>query len=635
MKKVRKIIGVCGSYLFNQQPIQFLKALHDEGIKYEYCLTALSCGTDSEEDNDDTKADYELVSLIRYLPLSGMIILAATIRNTSVLTHIMDVCAEKNIPVFSIDVALPGCYNMTMDNAQGFEHIVRHVIEAHGCKRINMLAGFKGNSFSEERIDAYRKVLTEYNIPVEEERIGYGDFWERPARQAVRSFLNSSLPSPDAIVCANDAMAIAAYAELQESGYQVPEDIILTGFDGILSGQYHFPSITTCEPDFEEASAFIIQELEAFHAKGCFSPCSHKITMLPSFKQSCGCMTKTVHNMSHVISTLFENSGDSAWHNITMNRLITDNLYHDHINELIELLPRHLHMWKNHFRFACVKASMLSSFDIPNTFSDLVSLMDIRSNEFVPAGRSFPIEAFIPDIDNIEDTDILIVRLLNSGKDVYGYSVEGFHDIDERSMQRCNDFAFFLSYCLNTIIHNGRQKELADGLLKANHEISMISLQDSMTGLYNRRGFYHVIEQVMTEPENMEKYLSVFSIDMNCLKYINDTFGHAEGDFAITTLANAICQAAGEKAICSRFGGDEFTVALLSDSDNSRSADTFHRQIAAYIAVTEGVVQKPYRIAASIGMCCQKITSSINIESMIAAADRNMYHMKQQNKTNA
>ena len=124
----------------------------------------------------------------------------------------------------------------------------------------------------------------------------------------------------------------------------------------------------------------------------------------------------------------------------------------------------------------------------------------------------------------------------------------------------------------------------------------------------------------------------IFSIDMNRLKYINDTFGHTEGDFAISTLAKAICANSGEDAVCARFGGDEFVVASIGKTENLYSAPEFLEKILASIALTEGVDQKPYPISASIGMHCLLITASINPESMISIADANMYEMKKNYK---
>lgn len=197
-----------------------------------------------------------------------------------------------------------------------------------------------------------------------------------------------------------------------------------------------------------------------------------------------------------------------------MNELITENLYNDDIVVLADLLRRHVDLWKDHFRFTCIKSSMLSDNDITDQphedFHTMVSILNLRSEEFLPLGSRFSIEEFIPNLETADSTDILIIKLLNSGSTVYGYSVEGFDHIDERCMQRCNDFSFFLSYCLNTIVHNKTQKNLADGLLKANEEISLLSFIDSLTGLFNRRGFYHEIEKLIHCEENLGKYLFIF-----------------------------------------------------------------------------------------------------------------------------
>ena len=73
---------------------------------------------------------------------------------------------------------MDNCCSVTFNYSDVFEKIVRHVIEFHGCRRVNFIAGVKGNAFSEERIEAYKKVLAENGIEFEPERLGYGDFWD-------------------------------------------------------------------------------------------------------------------------------------------------------------------------------------------------------------------------------------------------------------------------------------------------------------------------------------------------------------------------------------------------------------------------------------------------------------------------
>lgn len=628
MRKEMKLLGICGAHLFNQQPIQFIQKIRDESIKYNYTIATLCCNSDSWENKNNNISDAQLVELIRHFPFKGMIVLTETIKSEPLLHLILKLCKEKNIPVFSIDGKLEGCYNIKMDNTSGFEAMVRHIVEYHGCRKINMLAGKKDNPFSDICSTIFKKVLTENNIPIVEERIKYNDLGDWSVRNAVEEFLSSPFLMPEAIVCTDDDMAIAACAELREAGFDVPKDIIVTGFDGIQSGQYHFPVLSTCQPNFSGTATFIVNELEKITKTGTFVPFNYTTPYVPLLQQSCGCKPVTFDNLNHIVSTLYKNNGDSAWHSISMNQLITDNLNNSSIMELAHILPNHTSRWNDHLRFAFVKASMLTSYDIPDEITELITILDIQGQNFLPPGKVFSIEAFLPYIVDAIDDDILIINILSSGNTVYGFNVEGYKDIDERKMQRCNDFSFFLSYCLGTILHNARQKDLTSSLIKSTLEVSMMALQDSMTGLYNRQGFFKEIEPLLAMDYNLGKYLYIFSIDMNRLKYINDTFGHADGDFALTTLAHAIVHTIGEAAICARFGGDEFVVAIISEEENAYSAAEFSQRLIQNIDMTEGITDKPYPVRASVGMNCLPIEPSMNLESMIAIADEAMYEMK-------
>lgn len=637
METETNIIGICGANLFNQQQIQFIQALQKESRKHNYCVAAFCCSADtyhystSLEDIGDT-CNEQLIELLRHISFRGMVIFTETVKKTSLLQLIMDICTEKQIPVFSIDGELEGAYNMLFDHSNGFENMVRHVVEHHGCRKVNMIAGTKGNSFSDERINIYKKVLAQNNVPIEPERIKYGDFWETPAKKAVREILNSSLPMPEAIICANDSMAIATCEELHNAGLTVPDDLIVTGFDGIHSSQHFVPVLSTCKPDFEDATSFIFKEMEHFHNHETCKPFAHPIPYIPLIRQSCGCEANSLSNLNGVVSSLYRNTTDSAWHNIAMNQLITENYRNCDIMELAKMLPEHARLWNDHFRFSCIKASLLHSYEVPDGLTDMVTLLDVRNKHVEDPGKVLALKDLIDYISSEIENDILIITVLCSGSTVYGYSIEGFEEIDERKIQRCNEFSYFLSYCLHTILYNNIHKELTTGLIKANLEISTMAMQDSMTGLYNRQGFYKEIEPLLDMEFNLGKLLYIFSIDMNKLKYINDTFGHADGDFAIATLGHAIQNVTGDLAISARFGGDEFVVAIISERENAYTATDFSETLKGCIAMTEGISSKPYPVEASVGMICLPITSNMNIENMIAVADKAMYKMKKKSR---
>lgn len=114
---------------------------------------------------------------------------------------------------------------------------------------------------------------------------------------------------------------------------------------------------------------------------------------------------------------------------------------------------------------------------------------------------------------------------------------------------------------------------------------------------------------------------------MDGLKYINDNFGHTEGDFAIISMAKAMVQTGGEEAICARFGGDEFVCAVLTDTADG-DEDEWCRRINQNIQNISSVPEKPYTIGASVGIVCQAISDQLDTEAMIQSADKRMYEDK-------
>lgn len=285
----KKIIGVCVTSIHKIAVHRLLTALGAEAEKHGYSLHIFAPFSDLYYNSKSDIAEQQIFNLIPFDRICALIIFSEMIKNVSIQEALAQKGREVHIPVITIKGNLDSCSNMQYDAESSLADIIRHLIEKHHCKRINFMAGLEGNSVSERRIAVYRKVLTEYHYPIEEERIGYGDFWGIPARQATKKFLASSLPAPDAIVCANDAMGMAVCDYLAEQGLQVPEDIIVTGLGGIQEREYHLPFLTTAIYDPERSGVAIIEQLIGM-LKGDISyeqdiciPCKNVYT------ESCGC----------------------------------------------------------------------------------------------------------------------------------------------------------------------------------------------------------------------------------------------------------------------------------------------------------------------------------------------------------
>lgn len=635
MKKEKKLIGICGTRIFDQNALRFISELRDYGNSLGYYVVAFSANNDSLEDTDDILGEYRLFELSKYLNLRSLIILAETIKNQTLINRIIEIGKEKNIPIFCLDAKNQYCYNLNMDYSTGFEKMVRHVITEHNARYVNMLAGFKGNPFSEERIAIYKSVLQDYGIPFEEDRLGYGDFWDRPSRTAVKKFLEENSPLPDAIICANDSMAITTCSVLKEAGYRVPDDIIVTGFDGVPQGRYHTPILATCEPDYRQPIAFIFEQIDLANQTHQINPCGCNVEFRLIESQSCGCTPKIYYDRNQIISTLYEDIGDCTWHSLSMNQMVTSLLKIYDFMEIAKILPDSVKMWSDHFHFVCIKSELLESNELPENYNQMVTILRGHHGEFATPGETFPITELFPGLEefiqNDDNENMMFIRLLNSGKEVYGYVIEAFYELRDRSLQRCNEFAMFLSHSINTVIHNRKLQELNQNLTAAYNEISILSLHDPLTNINNRRGFYQELRALLSNQDNIGNCLYILSIDMDKLKYINDNFGHSEGDFAIATLSKAIvsvCRRYHPSSICARFGGDEFTCAIPANQTEPYQVETISRDLSEAIKRLPDVVKKPYPITASIGLSSCLLTVDMDIESLIIAADKKMYQNK-------
>ena len=440
MDNKKKIIGVCGARLFNQIPMQFINTLKKQSEKEGYFIIAFSSNSDDEEETDGYVGESQLYELAKYVNLSAIIVMSETLKNMKIINQIVEIGRSRDIPVFTLDGDAEGAISLNCDYYDGFEDIVRHVVEYHGCRKVNMLAGFKGNQYSDARIDAYKRVLVENGIPFEPERLAYGDFWERPAQKAVEGFLKSGKEF-DAIVCANDSMAMTACSVLSGYGYEVPEDIIVTGFDGTIGAGYHFPVISTCEPDYESAIKFIMDKIGSWGTSNTQDNDRCTVNFKVKKSQSCGCLPKTMYEINTVISSLSHSVGDCSWHNIAMSGMITALLDKENITDIVDCIPEFTHLWSSVFRFACFKSSLFTNCEVAETYSGMTTILDVSNGTYHETGRKFMIEEFMPGIDKVmaEDNgiDVLFVRQFNSGRNVYGYIVEGYPVLEERAMQRC------------------------------------------------------------------------------------------------------------------------------------------------------------------------------------------------------
>lgn len=137
-----------------------------------------------------------------------------------------------------------------------------------------------------ERYRAYRDAMEEHGIPVCDCQVYCGNYNRESGRKAIEYFMKNQ--TPQAIVFANDAMAIGGMERLQQYGYEIPKDIVVTGFDNDELSAFYIPSLTTVDRRQEMLGEKAVDLL--FDAQ---SHTSVKLETQILYRESCGCNCRT------------------------------------------------------------------------------------------------------------------------------------------------------------------------------------------------------------------------------------------------------------------------------------------------------------------------------------------------------
>jgi len=147
---------------------------------------------------------------------------------------------------------------------------------------------------------------------------------------------------------------------------------------------------------------------------------------------------------------------------------------------------------------------------------------------------------------------------------------------------------------------------------------------DALTGLYNRIGFQKVYRETVAQSDNQGKTVTVIMSDMDGLKYINDNFGHADGDRSIAAVANALKYSVPENALSARFGGDE----LFSVVFGNCNPEEIIRKINDYLEDYNSKANLPYTVTTSCGYYTTSLQPTFEVMKALKVADARMYEIK-------
>ena len=640
-----KIIAICAANFYAEASRDMINSISKECEKKGFSVWVFNAFSDLNFEEINDLAKESIFDLMENTSFSAVVILTPTIQNEETIERIKKKALALHVPVISYEMELEGCYNIIFDYEKAMAEIVEHLITEHDCQRIHMIAGRKDNEFSEQRLDIYKRTMKKHGLPVTEDMVGYGDFWDEPAMKVMQSFIDQCETLPDAVVCANDAMATAACKILVQNGYSVPEDVLITGFDGIDAEKHYFPRLTTALRDYDRAGQSIAEIAKGYYESQINTPQTLITPIQVVFSQSCGCPYVETRNVNDIIGIYQKKSQDRIWEDYVLNNLNIKGERQTNLGDMLSQMEPALERWRFPLYQLFLNKEDIKNKDyfpanvqLPETMKDgqqnrqeqshikpeelllaihwedgEFSVPFKQEKDFMDCYRKYPIIVFSP----ILEKDI-----------VFGYSVVAYPCIDDSNAHCLFKLTVQQGHMLSAYANKERLYRLNQELYEKNAQIEALYIRDPLTKIYNRRGFQQIFYQMLKEKES--KYIMLSSLDLDGLKYINDTFGHKDGDFAINSFAEVLTSLCGEDDFCARFGGDEFV--FVSFTDDKEISDKFQKRLYDKLEEFQKSIDKPYAITGSCGCYLSPKDAAIDEDVMLQKADAAMYENKKQRK---
>ncbi len=234
------------------------------------------------------KGDSNIFMLANPDFFDGIVILKDTIQTANAAEELENRLKEKYTgPVLVVDKESNNYESIYIDGFSPVTELTNHLIEVHGCKDIAFLTGKKWHRHSKERLAAFLDAMKKHRLEVPEDRIVEGDFWYKSGEQCVDYLMASGKPMPEAIMCANDQMAIGLCKALELRGIRVPEDIIVIGADSAPEGQMSPKSITSYISPAQELGSYAVECLYDIKAERKLDEFEGRARIV--IGESCGC----------------------------------------------------------------------------------------------------------------------------------------------------------------------------------------------------------------------------------------------------------------------------------------------------------------------------------------------------------
>ncbi len=571
--------------------------------------------------------EFSIFNLTNFSYFDGALLMLNTFSDPEIKARIVERVRASGIPAVAFETKdYPDFYDISIDNFKVMKMLINHVIQQHGAKVLNFVSGPLSNPEGKMRYDAFCAAMEENGLEIDERRIFRGSFRGYDGKLAADAFADSGLPLPDAFICSNDSMALNLITSLERMGYHVPDDVIVTGFDHTFSARNACPALTTVKrPLF--LSGYQACEKLCRLLNGENQPRSTELDAAPVYTESCGCpgdATDDLREYKKRISRRLEITNSNI---LMLNRLTAGLAEAETTAEDMDVIEKVIRDIDCEKFCLCLTANWQEAFSPkmpprdPHGYSEYMTAPLIWDKGARRSVAIFKSSEMFPESPR-SGGNIYYFLPLHFGDRCLGYYIVTNGDFPIYSLL-CHTLTMNISNSIENI------RKLFH-LNRAMEELNRLYVIDPLCEIYNRNGFINLTDEMFRDCITRKECVILSFVDMDGLKFINDNFGHNEGDFAIRQLAEIVKTCAGTHGICARIGGDEFIIFARGANENA--AESLAKKFNEALTMCNARLQKPYQLSASIGSIVTVPSQDDTLYGMIRQADDKMYEIKKRKK---
>ena len=613
----RKTIGVFAFRPSDPFQKKTCQGIIEEAQERGYNVAFFSSFGRHDHNKRFVNGEKQILSLPPYEDLDGVIVATDTMDIAGTKEELVEnIRSWCHCPVVSLRENVEGFHTLGIDDDAAMEDMVMHFVEVHEFTKFCFMSGPLDMEEARARLSCFQRIMKAYGLPVTEQQIFYGNFWTNCGADACDHFYQDGY-QPEVIICANDYMAQGVSTELLRRGYRIPEDVCVSGFDGIPNTLFFSPSITTVEVPFyemgKEAVRLIADEMK--------KPSEDQEIIFPTrlvLNESCGCYTLQKQELILNRCRYFEkNEADrnrrTAETFMSINLQEVDSL--SMLSGLIKDYVVNVEGYESYFLCLCEGLEDATDSSALKGYTDMMHMMvGFHEREYMgEVDLSFERKDLLPEDVCGLTPQVFFFMPLHYKEHCFGYQAVSF-------LESTNAGNLFLPWIVsienaieNIILQSERESMIG--------ELEYLYVRDSLTDLFNRRGLDKYGIPLWERAIQEKKPLFVMGIDLDDMKEINDTYGHKEGDNALKIISEAIQFAAETNDV-----GDEF--AIIGYGKTEKDVEVFQEKLLDYVDAYNKSKKRPYEIHASFGIYYKIPSRNMSLEMCMQNSDRKMYANK-------